>query len=105
MRARKSRSEWSAIVKAFERSGESHEQFCSKRGLAVGSFRSWLYRLRRAGSAATDVVLLPVEVTAPAARYAPSDIVIAIAGVEVRVAIGADVGYVAGLVAELRARC
>ena len=45
------------------------------------------------------------QVTMPAARYAPSDIVIAIAGVEVRVAIGADVGYVAGLVAELRARC
>ncbi len=105
MHARKSRSEWSAIVKAFERSGESHEQFCSKRGLVVGSFRSWLYRLRRAGGAATDVVLLPVEVTAPVGRSAPSDIVIAIAGVELRVAVGADVGYVAGLVAEIRGRC
>jgi hypothetical protein len=106
MHARKSRGEWSAIIKAFERSGESHEQFCSKRGLAVGSFRYWLYRVRRTGGAATtDVVLLPVEVTTPVARYAPSDIVIAIAGVEVRVAIGADVGYVAGLVAEIRARC
>jgi hypothetical protein len=31
--------------------------------------------------------------------------VIAIAGVEVRVAVGLDVGYVAGLVAEIRGRC
>lgn len=105
MHARKSRSEWSAIVKAFERSGESHEQFCSKRGLALGSFRSWLYRLRRTQEAATDVVLLPVEVAAPVAGDAPSEIVIAIAGVEVRVTIGADVGYVAALVAEIRGRC
>jgi hypothetical protein len=105
MHARKSRSEWSAIVKAFERSGQSHEQFCSKRGLAIGSFRSWLYRLRRTHEAATDVVLLPVEVTPPVARDAPSEVVIAIAGVEVRVATGADVGYVAALVAEIRGRC
>jgi hypothetical protein len=105
MHARKSRSEWSAIVKAFERSGQSHEQFCSKRGLAIGSFRSWLYRLRRTQDAATDVVLLPVEVTAPVARHTPSDIVIGIAGVEVRVAVGVEVGYVAELVAEIRGRC
>lgn len=105
MHARKSRTEWLAIIKAFERSGESHEQFCSKRGLAIGSFRSWLYRLRRTHEAATDVVLLPVEVTAPVARHPPSDIVIGIADVEVRVAVGVDVGYVAGLVAEIRGRC
>ena len=50
-------------------------------------------------------MLLPVEVTAPLAVHDRSDIVVAVAGVEVRVAVGADIGYVAGLVAELRSRC
>jgi hypothetical protein len=49
--------------------------------------------------------LLPVEVIAPVAPRAPSTIVVGVADVEVRVAIGADVGYVAALVAELRSRC
>jgi hypothetical protein len=55
------------IVRAFERSGEAHAEFCSKRGLKPWTFRRWLYRTRRqlAASAATDVVLVPVEVTMP----------------------------------------
>ena len=105
MHARKSRGEWSAIIKAFERSGESHEEFCSERGLNVGSFRGRLYKLRAARATSSDITLLPVEVTAPVAPLAPSTIVVGVADIEVRVAVGADVGYVAALVAELRSRC
>jgi hypothetical protein len=105
MYARKSRGEWSAIVKAFERSGESHDDFCSARGLNVGTFRTWLYKLRSASTRSADITLLPVEVTMPVAPRTPSTIVVVVAGVEVRVAIGADIGYVAGLIAELRSRC
>jgi hypothetical protein len=105
MHARKSRGEWSAIIKAFERSGESHEEFCAAQGLNVGSFRGWLYRLRSARATSSDITLLPVEVIAPVAPRASSSIVVEVADVEVRVAIGADVGYVAALVAELRSRC
>lgn len=110
MRARKSRSQWSAIIRAFERSGGSHEEFCSKRGLEVGTFRSWLYRLRKR-EAPVEIALVPVEVTeasAPhpvAAAGVASELVIVVAGVEVRVGVGTDAGYVASLVAELRSRC
>lgn len=108
MRARKSRSEWAAILKAFERSGESHEAFCSRRGLKIGTFRSTLYRRRKA--VAPEVALVPVEVVhgggvVSASRAEPSELTVVVAGVEVRVAVGTDPGYVGALVAELRARC
>jgi hypothetical protein len=106
MHARKSQREWSAIVKA--RSGESHAEFCSKRGLKLWSFRTWLYRMRRkrAAGGPTDPVLLPVLVTTPSpAVPSVGPVVVVVADVEVRVAVGTDVAYVAGLVAELRSRC
>jgi hypothetical protein len=105
MQARKSRSEWSAIIKAFGRSSMSHEEFCSERRLNLGTFRVWLYRLRRETSAPPAVTLLPIEVTPAAPPCLSTDVVIAVAGLELRVPIGADIQYVAGLVAELRSRC
>jgi hypothetical protein len=106
MHARKSRSEWSTIIKAFERSGMPHEAFCSTRGLNVGTFRAWLYRLRREVSLPSpSVALLPVEVTPATMLTVAPEVVITISGFEVRVPVGADVGYVVGLVAELRSRC
>jgi len=111
MRARKSWSEWSAIVEAYERSGQSHLEFCSKRGLKVASFRVWLYRVRKAQRAIPEVALVSVELaerassTSVARASAATGLVIAVADVEVRLAVGTDVGYVACLVAELRSRC
>jgi hypothetical protein len=111
MRARTSRGEWAAIVGAFERSGQSHVEFCSKRGLEVQSFRGWLYRLRKAERAAPEVALVPIEVTAgpssPLVTRAgvPAELVLAVSDLEVRVSVGTDIEYVARLVAELRARC
>jgi hypothetical protein len=110
MRARKSRNEWSKIIRAFERSGESHEEFCSRQGLNLGSFRGWLYRLRKA-AAAPEVALVPVTVTG--VTSSPSSpvgtpgepIVVVVSDVQVRLLPGTDTGYVAALVMELRARC
>jgi len=110
MRARKSRSEWSKIIKAFERSGESHEEFCSRHGLNLGSFRGWLYRLRKA-AAAPEVALVPVTLTGVTSSPshlvggAGGEIVVMVSDVQVRLLPGTDTGYVAALVMEIRARC
>src|SRR5260370_33023551 len=63
---RRSREKWVQIVEQFERSGQSHEAFCTQHRLNVGSFRGWLYRLR-SGSGQGKVAhsatrLLPVRV-------------------------------------------
>ena len=106
MRVRKSSSQWSAIIATFQRSGESHRGFCAKRGLEVGTFRTWLYKLRRAAEnvEASAPILLPIEIT-PSLPAREPELVIAVAGVELRFAASTDPSYVAGLVAELRARC
>jgi hypothetical protein len=111
MRTRKTRGEWTAIIRAYQRSGESPEAFCAGRGLNVATFRWWLCTLRR--STGSAVAMLAVDVVAPTtpakvveegADAAGMTIVIAVSDVEVRVPVGADARYVAGLVAELR-RC
>jgi hypothetical protein len=63
---RRGREEWTRTIEEFERSGESHEAFCAQHRLNVGSFRSWLYRLRRGAGrgkvARSATRLLPVRV-------------------------------------------
>src|SRR5258708_4826252 len=104
MHARKTRGEWRTIVRAFERSGQTHETFCAARALNVGSFRGWLYRLRR--DAAPGVELVPVEVISRAAAAPVIDggapIVVLVGDFELRVTPGTDPTYVARLVGEMR---
>ena len=38
---------WARVVAQFERSGESQAAFCEAHGLNLGTFRGWLYRLRK----------------------------------------------------------
>jgi hypothetical protein len=104
--ARRNRGEWRAIVGAFERSGQTHEEFCVARGLNIGSFRAWLYRIRR--DASTDVRLVPVAVsmsesseTAVAAGGGQAVILVVVGRIELRVPVGSDAAYVAVLVREL----
>ena len=47
---RRGREFWAGVVAEYEGSGQSHDGFCLSRGLEVGTFRRWLYRLRRKGS-------------------------------------------------------
>lgn len=111
MRVRKSRSEWATIIRAFERSGGPHEEFCGKRGLNLGSFRRWLYRLRKTEDATPEVALVPVTLAqvprepGELAGRPAMEVVVAVADVQVRVVPGTDIAYVASLVAELRGRC
>jgi len=106
MHARKNRQGWQGIIRAFERSGETHEAFCAARDLNVGTFRAWLYRLRR--DASEGVQLVAVDVAPREATVASMEwgrpIVVCVAGVELQVAPGTDAAYVARLVGELR-RC
>ena len=47
---RQGRDFWAGVVREFEGSGQTHNGFCLSRRLDVGTFRRWLYRLRREGS-------------------------------------------------------
>lgn len=109
MRARRSRDQWAAIIRAYERSDESQRAFCAQRHLNLATFRWWRCTLQgsSADAAPAEVQVLPVEVVAPGERgprFEPGHIVIAAGGVELCVAVGTDARYVAALVTELR-RC
>lgn len=41
------RAYWQRAVDKFERQGLAQEAFCAAHDLNAGTFRSWLYRLRR----------------------------------------------------------
>ncbi|NRD58876.1 IS66 family insertion sequence element accessory protein TnpA [Corallococcus exiguus] len=94
--------EWSRIAEAFEASGQTQREFALARGVRLSTLQSWVYRRRRAGEARAEAVrLLPVQVaTAPAASESVLEVVAA-NGVRLRFAVGADVDYVARLVAAL----
>ena len=107
MTQRRTREQWSAVVFTYDRSSQSAEAFCTARGLTLATFRWWRSRLRRgAGSVAAiePVRMLSVEVTGPL-RQVERPVVVSFAGLRVRVHLGADVEYVADLVAKLRSRC
>jgi hypothetical protein len=67
-------------------------------------------RLRKA-SPLPEVALLPVELATSTASLSralepqTTGMIVAVADVEVRFAVGADVRYVAALIGELRSRC
>jgi hypothetical protein len=108
MGARKSRSEWASIVRAFERSGETHDAFCEERRLNLGSFRGWLYKLRRREQRPKDIQMVPVEVVATPVleRASTGEVFVELGGeLRVRVPVGVEPQYVAALVAELRRGC
>lgn len=105
---------WETTIAEYEKSGETHAEFCARRRLSIHSLRTWLYRLRReraavtvARSATKAVQMVPVRIRRPARTAAPVDDVIEVAvrGAIVRVRVGQDTEYVAELAAALSARC
>jgi len=101
-RVRQSEAEWGKLIRAFERSSATQAEFCTSRGVNVGTFRYHLYgaRGRVAGSARGDEArLLRVELPPVS-----GGVEIAVAEVVVRVVSGTDVEYVASLVQALRSR-
>jgi hypothetical protein len=98
------REYWVATVEEFERSKLTQERFALRRGVAVTTLRSWIYRLRRERKA--SVSLVPVRViasTAPVAREADAaEIAVELrTGALLRFTTGADLDYVAALVLRL----
>ena len=66
--ARKGRREyWTKIVARFERSGLSHAAFCKRERLNLGTFRTWLYRVRRDAARGKPIASF-VEVSETPAR-------------------------------------
>jgi hypothetical protein len=106
---RRSRAGWELAVAEFEGSGESHEEFCARRRLTVGTFRSWLYQLRRevtSGKVAGGATrMVPVHVRATSAVRDDGVIEITLPRAVVRVPFGAPPDYVASLVAALTRAC
>ncbi len=105
MHARRSEADWAKIVSEFTAAGGSPAAFCARRRIKLSTFTWWRWRLREGVKPAASpplVELVPVAVVdaAPVA----ATVVVAVADVEVRIATGVDVRYVAALVEALR-RC
>jgi hypothetical protein len=95
------------LVGRFEGSGRSRREFAAEAGVGLAIFQYWLYKLRREGQSVAvgrariaEVRLVPVTVRAR--TTAPVRLEIRVAGVRLRVPMGADPGYVARLAAALR---
>lgn len=104
MAPRRGRGFWTRIVREAERGGVMHAEVASRHGVNVATLRAWIYRLRRdRRTERRDVRMLPVEVVAatPSAGAGTIDVRIA-SGVIVTFAEGADVTYVAALLAAMR---
>jgi len=95
-------------VGRFEGSGRSRKEFAADAGVGLAIFQYWLYKLRRERGSVTggrkapvsEVRLVPVTIRPrPAATMG---VEIRVAGVRLRVPMGADPGYVARLAAALR---
>ena len=48
--ARQGRRYWQSVVSKFDKSELSQSAFCAAHGVTLGTFRWWLYRLRREGA-------------------------------------------------------
>lgn len=57
---RKGQEFWTKVVGEFERSSLSQREFCAARRLGLGTFRYWLYRLRRRTEASTGPRFVPL---------------------------------------------
>ena len=101
------RTEWARVVAAFEKSGLTQAEFCAIRGLNVGTFRSWLYRLRNeqgvvrgreeSGPKLVELVALPE-------RPEDSACVVRVGGTEVRFSVRPEVEYLGALLRAVEER-
>lgn len=107
---RRSRAQWLEVLAKFEDSGESVAKFCSKRQISPRTFAWWRWQLRderREAPARESVRLIAVDVATPTveSRALETTVRIALAGLDLHVAVGTNVEYVGALVGALRSRC
>ena len=65
---RRSPDEWRAILERFERSGQSHREFCLAEDLAPSTFSWWRRKLRRSepnGAAVDGAVFVELAADRP----------------------------------------
>jgi hypothetical protein len=97
---------WSGLMARFEGSGRSRKEFAAEAGVGLAIFQYWLYKLRRerqrvSGGKARIAEVRLVPVTIKPRPTAAVRLELRVAGVRLRVPVGADPGYVARLVAAL----
>ena len=95
------------MMARFEGSGKSRREFAAEAGVGLAIFQYWLYELRREREAtvarsATGPEVRLVPVTVKARPASPARLELRVAGVRLRVPVGADAGYVARLAIALR---
>lgn len=101
MSERRGRAEWERLVRRWRASGKSVKAFAEGHGVRAGTLQWWAWKLGQE-QRESPMPFVPVEVSAPLA--APSETIdLEVAGMQVRVPVGADVAYVARLVDALRA--
>jgi transposase-like protein len=107
---RLARAEWEELVREAE-AGVTVDHVARRHGVKVGTLKWWCWKLRRGKVARratkATVQMVPVRVRESARLIEPTDDVVEILvrGALVRVRVGQDVAYIAGLAAALAARC
>src|SRR6476659_2270423 len=87
---------WTALMARYEGSGKSRREFAAEAGVGLAIFQYWLYKLRREREAkggrsgsGPEVRLGPITVKPRAVP--PASIEVRVAGLRLRVPMGADV--------------
>ena len=108
MGARRTREDWAALVEQLDASACSVAGFCRRHRVRASTLKWWRWRLRAeqrpTALAKPSARLLAVDVV-DGAPLRSTALVIATAGIELRVEVGTDVEYVGALVSALRSRC
>ena len=99
----KGRAEWARVVASFEKTGLTQAEFCAMRGLNVGTFRSWVYRLRNEQGRKEGRPRL-VELVAAPERTEDSACVVRVGATEVRFAARPEVEYLGALLRTVEER-
>lgn len=100
--ARRSRDEWTRLVKESRESGMSQAAFCREQGVSVGARQYWIRKLREEGaesSESREIRLLPVDAVMPPAEEGVE--VLLPSGVQLRFPPGTGASYVASVIAAL----
>jgi len=92
---RRTEDEWRELVANFDASGLTQEVFARKKGLKVGTFRSWVYKIRRASKEPRFVEL--VKSTASAEEKHASRTTLLVGDVRVEFSERPEAEYVLAL--------
>lgn len=98
------RAEWTRVAAAFEKSGLTQAEFCAIRGLNIGTFRSWLYRLRNERGGREESGPKLIEVVALPERSEDSACIVRVGGAEVRFSVRPEVEYLGALLRAVEER-